>query len=551
MKSRVTGILLWLSVIALGVAFFEFWVTSRFDLTVAFTPPTSMNEETLFQVRLQNGNTTHQHTMSSKERTLSFPNLPFGNYVFEVSLDEMPLFQEQLSFEDSFSWLRRKETLNVELTDVSSISSVDVQLQDQTLQVRWQVSNLGEFKPSGYEITVAKQSFQTRVNFWEGDLETLLAAPGNAETLDGEDGWIPVSISVLNREGMVMANVQRMLPVGMLQIQCVLPPQLEPFQTALQISGQTRQLDPYTRSTSVPVIKTWETLDVQVLYMGEPIFAEQLPVSEQKVTLELPPVPSATITEVRLQEGGYAFQAGIVSQEGFLQNWLEYFEIEHEWQGETLLATTSGSYSSASVTNAPTFRVLPRLKYGVFGRAIEYSVPATPTLQFATQSLPQGEELQVQLFCDSAATLTGRYRLDRTTWVALAPFEGSVTLVLPMSFSSIHLLEFEVQDPLGRLVRLERWIDPNTPALSFFTPEKRDTKQVELSWQPVEGYEELSLTISDGFQRRTFTPTTSRFVVPFAEIPFFGTFRAVLKGRVGEDWYTIAIQENLDPPVKN
>lgn len=540
MKQRVLKAMIILGLAALGFALVELVLTSRLDLTIDFLFYPGLDKDTPFQVVIKNGTVQQQQTVSPASPRLTLKGLKIDAYQLTVSLDKMNIVSTELNFDRSFDFYRKSERVEIPITELSTVTFLETSIDDPLLRIKWQVKNLKDYVPSGFEVSVQAVSQRTSVNYLEVDIRKLLNNPDDA---------IFFRLSPVSQEGHRLTTFEKTLSARLANLKIALPPQINSFETSVRVGGRIIQMDPYTNFVSFPYLADVDEIPVEILYYQQPIMDLSLPSEKMNQTLFVPPVPAATVTQIEVLDKGLRLLFALDSppeSADFLNEAFQFFTV----QGETFEATTSAEFFLPATHTAVELFIIPQFDYGIQGRAAQFIKPEKPDLRVALTGQKSEGILRAKMRSSALSSLSGRYKVDRQDWVAIPTFEKESEVDIPMTFDQIHSLEIVVEDAYSQTGEVKKWVDPATPQTTFFKYVKVDGTVLKAEWEPLTVYSEVTVTITDNFNRITFVTETSSFETELNRTGLFFPLKIVIKGKYGEETYTAAIEENILPPSK-
>jgi hypothetical protein len=539
-KQRSLKVLISIGFIALCFALYELILTSKLDLRINFSFYPSLDRTTQFRVYLKNGDEQQQHIITPESAVLSLKGLKIDRYMLTVTLDNMDVYTQELEFDRTFDFLRRTENLNVSIGELSTVTYLETQIDDPLLRVKWQVKNSKDFIPTQFEVGVNGNIEKLNVNYVEIDIRKLLKTA---------DDTLSFSISPLSHEGHRLDTFTKTLSVRLANLKINLPPQIDPFETSVRVGTQTLQIDPYTSQVAFPYLSDVVSVPVEVLYYRQSILTLNLKPEALLQPLSLPPVPAATITAINVAGEGVQLNFALDNPKeatDFLRDAFKYFWI----QGDTYEATTLTAYTIPATTASVELFVIPQFDYGVQGRATKFIKSAKPTLQVALTGQKNNQTMRALITGSTDEVLRGRYKVDKLEWVDLPPFERVYELAFPISFDQIHSLEIVVQDPFGQTGEYKKWVDPSIPQTTYFKKASVEASVLKVEWEPLTVYNQIVVTVTDGYNKITLTPQESYFETDISKTALFYPLKVIIKGRIGEELYTCAIEENIYPSAK-
>ncbi|HPE42359.1 MAG TPA: hypothetical protein PKZ34_04670, partial [Thermotogota bacterium] len=540
LKQRVLKAMIILGLAALGFALVELVLTSRLDLTIDFLFYPGLDKDTPFQVVIKNGTVQQQQTVSPASPRLTLKGLKIDAYQLTVSLDKMNIVSTELNFDRSFDFYRKSERVEIPITELSTVTFLETSIDDPLLRIKWQVKNLKDYVPSGFEVSVQAVSQRTSVNYLEVDIRKLLNNPDDA---------IFFRLSPVSQEGHRLTTFEKTLSARLANLKIALPPQINSFETSVRVGGRIIQMDPYTNLVSFPYLADVDEIPVEILYYQQPIMNLSLPSEKMNQTLFVPPVPAATVTQIEVLDKGLRLLFALDSppeSADFLNEAFQFFTV----QGETFEATTSAEFFLPATHTAVELFIIPQFDYGIQGRAAQFIKPEKPDLRVALTGQKSEGILRAKMRSSALSSLSGRYKVDRQDWVAIPTFEKESEVDIPMTFDQIHSLEIVVEDAYSQTGEVKKWVDPATPQTTFFKYVKVDGTVLKAEWEPLTVYSEVTVTITDNFNRITFVTETSSFETELNRTGLFFPLKIVIKGKYGEETYTAAIEENILPPAK-
>ena len=540
MKQRVLKAMIILGLAALGFALVELVLTSRLDLTIDFLFYPGLDKDTPFQVVIKNGTVQQQQTVSPASPRLTLKGLKIDAYQLTVSLDKMNIVSTELNFDRSFDFYRKSERVEIPITELSTVTFLETSIDDPLLRIKWQVKNLKDYVPSGFEVSVQAVSQRTSVNYLEVDIRKLLNNPDDA---------IFFRLSPVSQEGHRLTTFEKTLSARLANLKIALPPQINSFETSVRVGGRIIQMDPYTNLVSFPYLADVDEIPVEILYYQQPIMDLSLPSEKMNQTLSVPPVPAATVTQIEVLDKGLRLLFALDSppeSADFLNEAFQFFTV----QGETFEATTSAEFFLPATHTAVELFIIPQFDYGIQGRAAQFIKPEKPDLRVALTGQKSEGILRAKMRSSALSSLSGRYKVDRQDWIAIPTFEKESEVDIPMTFDQIHSLEIVVEDAYSQTGEVKKWVDPATPQTTFFKYVKVDGTVLKAEWEPLTVYSEVTVTITDNFNRITFVTEASSFETELNRTGLFFPLKIVIKGKYGEETYTAAIEENILPPAK-
>ncbi|HNR64619.1 MAG TPA: hypothetical protein PKW59_12765, partial [Thermotogota bacterium] len=534
MKQRVLKAMIILGLAALGFALVELVLTSRLDLTIDFLFYPGLDKDTPFQVVIKNGTVQQQQTVSPASPRLTLKGLKIDAYQLTVSLDKMNIVSTELNFDRSFDFYRKSERVEIPITELSTVTFLETSIDDPLLRIKWQVKNLKDYVPSGFEVSVQAVSQRTSVNYLEVDIRKLLNNPDDA---------IFFRLSPVSQEGHRLTTFEKTLSARLANLKIALPPQINSFETSVRVGGRIIQMDPYTNFVSFPYLADVDEIPVEILYYQQPIMDLSLPSEKMNQTLSVPPVPAATVTQIEVLDKGLRLLFALDSppeSADFLNEAFQFFTV----QGETFEATTSAEFFLPATHTAVELFIIPQFDYGIQGRAAQFIKPEKPDLRVALTGQKSEGILRAKMRSSALSSLSGRYKVDRQDWIAIPTFEKESEVDIPMTFDQIHSLEIVVEDAYSQTGEVKKWVDPATPQTTFFKYVKVDGTVLKAEWEPLTVYSEVTVTITDNFNRITFVTEASSFETELNRTGLFFPLKIVIKGKYGEETYTAAIEEN-------
>ena len=540
MRQRVLKVLIIIGLVALGFALVELVLTSRLDLTIDFLFYSGLDRDTPFQVLIKKGAVQYQHTVSPAAPRLMLKGLKIDAYQLTVSLDKMNIVSKELKFDPSFDFYRKKEHIEIPIAELSTVTYLETTIDDPLLRIKWQVRNLKDYMPSGFEASVQDVPERLSVNYLEIDIRKLLKTP---------EDTILFKLSPVSQDGNRLTTFEKLLSARLATMKIALPPQIDAFETSIRIGGRIIQMDPYTHIVSFPYLSDVEETPVEILYYQQPIMTVKLTSEEMSQTLIVPPVPAATVTQMAVLENGLRLQFALDNpgaSTDFLQGAFLYFTV----QRESFEATVASEFFLPATDTAAELFIIPQFDYGIQGRAARFIKPEKPNVKVALTSMKSDGVMRAKIDSSALSVLTGRYKVDRQDWVAIPSFEKETELDIPMSFDQIHSLEIAVRDAYGQAGDSKRWVDPATPQTTFFKVAKVDGTVLKAEWEPLTVYSEVTVTITDNFNRITFVTKASSFETELSRTGLFFPLKIIIKGKYGEESYTAVIEENIISPEK-
>ncbi len=540
MRQRWLKVLIGIGLAALGFALVELILTSRLDLTIDFSFYPELDRNTPFKVSIKSGAVQQQHMVSPASPRLTLKGIKIDPYQLTVSLDKMDIVSTELNFGRSFDFYRKKERVEISVTELSTVAFLETTIDDPLLRIKWQVRNLKDYVPSGFEVSVQGVWQRSSVNFLEVDLRKLLKNP---------EDTILFGLSPVSQEGYRLTTFEKTLSARLANMKITLPPQINPFEISVQIGGRIIQMDPYTNLVSFPYLADVDETPVDILYYQQPILSLSLPPEKMNQTLVVPSVPAATVSQIEVLDNGLRLHFALDNppeSEGFLADHFRHFSV----QGTSFEATASKEFFLPATQTAAELFIVPEFDYGIQGRAARFIKPEKPVVKVALTSQKSAGALHAKILTSTAAPLTGRYKVDRQDWVTIPSFERETEIDIPMTFDQIHSLEVAVKDAYGQTGEVKKWVDPSTPQTTFFKYVKVEGTVLKAEWEPLTVYDEVTVTITDNYNRIAFVTKASSFETELSRSGLFFPLKIVIKGKLSEDTYTAVIEENILPPAK-
>jgi len=533
MKSSKFNILVTITLILLGISFFEYVLTSRINLNFRFFFPAALEENTTFDLTISNEDGSEEYKITPNSNEIKLGNKKHGSYNLNVFLDDMPLINESYDFHKEFSFLRETFEKSISITDISSITSVEYKIADPWLRIKWFSQNLGDYKPIQYKVSILGKPDYLNVNYFEIDIREFLS---NGITN------IPIEISPVTKNKKILSTFKDELPVELKKISLDVPPQFDSFEISVDIDDNHMQINPYDMSFEFPILSNRENIKyIDVLYQKEKVFSATITNNDK--TLALPTIPYATVTDAVMENGTLTLNIALDNKDGFLQNFFSEFLVQYEDKE----FSTDSIVELPATDNAMNIFIIPRFKLGIPGYASLYVKPSSPVINIESSSKFATGTVDLTIHSGTSALTTGRIRIDRKDWVDIPEFKELYPISFKMDYERVHLVEIELHDELGQSGMYSKWLDPNTPQLGFFKNIKIVDGILNSEWGNTDLYEKLILIVTDGYNRVTLYPDKNESTVNLRNSVLTYPLKLILKGVKDDVQYTYAIEENIIP----
>jgi len=532
---RIIFLIILVFMVFLGI---EFFYTSRMTLELKVIFPEQIDNNVEFNLKVYSGNYSREMRIRPENGSIQYENLPFDDYFFEIELDDRTIMKEFRSFQSDFSFVRKSETAELNLAELATITSVDYQLEDPYLSMKWSGKYLGAFRPAQYLLAVNGKEEKINVNYAEIDLMK--------ELLSGEDK-VSVQISPLTKDGKKILSYHFEVPAILSQAEIIIPyneaegrQYFNIYDMSINIQGKNIPIDPYDPVIEFPVISPESTIPYNIQYYGNTILLSQMTPSEDKQII-LPSLPQATITSVTIDEATTTITLGITSDDEFMTESFTYFRIRNGTQ------TTVSKGEYVFENKGQTIEIMPFFMPDVYGNKLEFKVPSPPQLNIHTFMIDAEGNYspEIKLHTDSESILNGEYSYDNDAARELS-FKKETLLEYRFAENEIHNLKVTVEDGYGQKGSYSKWISSAMPETTFFNQCYIDENRIlHVSWDELKYYDRIEALITDTYSIKYIDPVVSQLTFDLSGTAFLEPLKVIIRGFIGENQYTAAVFDGL------
>ena len=520
----------------LGIAFvsWEFFVTSRLSLNVHFAYPEGISDDVSFEMRIYSDRFENNITIQPNKDNVQYTSLPFGDYFFEITLDERLIVKEFHSFQSKFSVKRLKETVSLDISDLASITSVNYKIVDPFLTVKWTGKFLGGFKPTEYLLRVNDSEKTLSVNYVEVDVLK--------ELLDGREK-IDLEIIPLTRTGKELLTFEYEIPIRLENVPLDIPEGFNIYEMSINVQEKRIPIDPYNPKVSFPVIDLSENkIPYEIYYYEDRIWKSELNLSEANEMIKIPEIPQATVTQVLLNESTVTLLLDVVREEEFLYNRFNYFEI----YSDTTEATVTERYTYKN--NDTDLLITPLFNPDIKGETLSFRIPNPPYPKLHTYMYDEQMKFSpsIKVSSDSFLKLSGVATIDNSEQRIIPVFSQNYTFDVDFKTDEVHLIEVVLNDIYGQSAQMSKWISTSVPETTFFTKCELNQNQIlSVAWDQLSIYTDIELIVTDNYNIKRFYPEVSDLKLDLSDTVLREPLKVILKGFFDEEEYTAAVVEGI------
>ena len=535
---------------------FEFLLTSRLNLmvNVEFSEQLSTlynkrdklpsaGANFFFQISGQEpGGTIFEKRIivSPEKNRYEINNIPYGDYFYELELDDKTITREFINFSPSFRFTREESGIALDLTNLATITSVDYKVEDPSLLIKWHGKYMGAFRPFQYLVKTNNQEESVSANFLRVDLYSFLLE---------DQREIRLSIEPLTKSGMPLLQYDKTIPIELASVEFEIPEALNPYELTVEIQGKELQIDPFTDNVEIPLAGSKGnelSIPFNAKYYGETIWNSTVDATSIRNGVEFPEVPEPTVTTMSFNEDALDIHFALTGETSFLKQNFEYFVVTTETTATTCTKSLNYEFSE----KGETITVKPYFYPDIMGEAVRFTVPLDPAPRLHSVMFDQDGEFSPKLviYSGTNARTAGRYSIDREKERTIPAFTKYETII-PDDFreEAVHHVSVVLESEYDVQGSVEKWISTKSPEVTFFKEAYFDNSGIlHVSWDQTEMYDELKLIVTDGYNIIEKTPSGSSASINIKDTALQTPLRIILKGFYQGDEYTAAIVENLE-----
>ncbi|MFW6262415.1 MAG: hypothetical protein ACOC34_00070 [Thermotogota bacterium] len=523
-------------IVFVGIAFvsWEFFVTSRMTLTVHVNYPQGISNDVGFEMRVYSERFEEEMIVYPQEESIDFSSLPFGDYFFEIILDDRLIMKEFHSFQSKFSIRRLNEIVNLDLTELASITSVNYKIVDPYLTVKWVGKYQGGYKPTEYLIRVNDSERILSVNYFEIDvLKELLE----------ERDQIDLEIIPLTRAGDELLAFEYEIPIRFESVRLDIPDGFNIYDMSINVQEKRIPIDPYDPKISFPVIDLEENrIPFEIYYYEDRIYQSELNLSDAKETINIPEIPKATVTEVEIDQSTVTLHMEVTRDEEFLYNRFSHFDLYSDSFHATATELFTYNNDNTSIDITPFFD--PDIK----GKTLTFVLPnpPQPRLHITMYDEQMKFKPSVKVFSDSSLVLNGTITIDNSEILVIPEFTEEYTLNADFTVDEVHLIDVVLEDIYGQRAQQSKWISTSVPETTFFSEcELSQEKILKVAWDPLVIYSQMELIVTDNYNIKRFYPESNHLEADLSGTLLREPLKVILKGFLNDKEYTAAVVEEI------
>ncbi len=522
--------------VLIGIVFvsWEFFVTSRMTLNIFINYPEGISKDVVFDMKIYSDKLNKELSVDPKKNVVSYSNLPFGDYFFEISLDDRLLIKEFHGFKSQFSIKKKKESINLDVSELASITSVSFKIKDPYLSVKWSGKYLGAFKPAEYLVYLNGVERRLNVNYTEIDLLK--------ELLGGREN-INIKIIPLTQNSEEILAFDYVIPIRMQSANLDIPNGFNVYDMSINVQQKRIPIDPYEPKINFPVVdQSDDTIPFEIYYYEDIIWKSQLKLSDSIENIKLPRIPEASVTSVELEESTVTINLTINKEQPFLYNQFKFFEIT----GESIDASSTGEFIYHNDYN-PIF-ITPLFEPDIRGETLSFKVPKDPTVKLHTYMYDEKGVFapRFKFVSQSPLNLSGKIIIDNKKERLVNGFNGEYVFEENFSESELHLISIQLSDDYGQKSQMAKWISTAVPETTFFTEIILDKNmKLEVKWDELEIYEETELIVTDNYNIKRFYPEGSQLTTDLSETLLREPLKIIIKGFYNDEEYTAGVIEGI------
>ena len=520
----------------LGIAFvsWEFFVTSRLSLNVHFIYPEGISDDVSFEMKIYSGRFENNISIQPSKENIQYSSIPFGDYFFEINLDERMIIKEFHSFQSEFSIKRLKETVSIDISELASITSVNYKIVDPFLTVKWAGKFLGGYKPTEYLMRVNDEEKTLSVNYVEVDVLK--------ELLDGREK-IDLEIIPLTRTGKELLRFEYEIPIRLENVRLDIPEGFNIYEMSINVQEKRIPIDPYNPKVSFPVIDFSENkIPYEIYYYEDRIWKSELNLSEANEMIKIPEIPQATVTQVLLNESTVTLLLDVVREEEFLYDRFNYFEIDTDASKATVTERYTYQNNDTGLSITPLFN--PDIK----GETLTFKIPNPPNPKLHTYMYDDQMRFSptIKVSSDSFLNLSGLVTIDNSEQLVIPVFSENYLFDADFKMDEVHLIEVILKDIYGQSAQMSKWISTSVPETTFFTKCELNQNQIlSVAWDQLSIYPDIELIVTDNYNIKRFYPEVSELKLDLSDTVLREPLKVILKGFIDEEEYTAAVIEGI------
>jgi len=520
----------------LGLAFvsLEFFVTSRMSLNVNVVYPDGISNDVGFEMRIYSNSFDNAIMVYPQSESVEFSSLPFGDYFFELSLDDRTIVKEFHNFQSRFSISRFKETVTLDISELASITSIDYKIVDPYLTVKWNGKFLGGYRPTEYLIRVNDNERTLSVNYVEVDVLK--------ELIEGQD-IIELEIIPLTRTGGKLLSFDYEIPVRLESVRLDIPNGFNIYEMSINVQEKRIPVDPYDPKISFPVIDLSENkIPFEIYYYEDRIWKSELKLSEANELIKIPEIPQATVTAVQLNESTVTLQLDVVREEEFLYNRFNHFEIF----SDAFSATTTDNFTYQN--DDTTIHITPFFNPDVKGKTLTFKIPPPTSPKLHTYMYDDQMKFtpSIKVFSESPLKLKGTVTIDNSERRVIPEFSSEYVIEVDFKMDELHLIEVILEDIYRQKAQMSKWISTAVPETTFFAKCKLSKDQIlTVAWDRLSLYSKKELIITDNYNIKRFYPEDSFLQLDLSDTVLREPLKVILKGFIDDEEYTVAVIDDI------
>lgn len=534
MKSNKWFFVFFLVFLAIAFVSWEFFITSRMLLNVNIDYPNGISDDVAFKMRIYSERFESEMIVYPEGDDIRFSSIPFGDYFFEITLDDRLILKEFHSFQSQFSINRLKENLTFDISDLASITSIDYKIVDPYLTIKWNGKFLGGFRPTEYLIRVSDSERKLSANYIEIDVLK--------ELIQGRDR-IEFEIIPLTRTGGQLLAFNYEIPVRLERVRLDIPNGFNIYDMSINIQEKRIPIDPYDPKISFPVIDLSENkIPFEIYYYEDRIWRSELNLSEANDLIKIPEIPQATVTAVNLNESTVTLLLDVKREEEFLYNRFKHFEI----YSDSFSATATNQFNY--LNNNTTIRITPFFNPDIKGETLSFRVPHPPYPKLHTYMYDEQMNFKpsIKIFSDSPLKLKGTVTIDNYEENKITDFKKEYIFDVDFEQDEVHLIEVLLEDIYGQKGQVSKWISTAVPETTFFTDCDLSQEQIlTIGWDELSIYSEKELIVTDNYNVKRFYPEGSNLETDLSGTLLREPLKVILKGFVNNEEYTAAVIEEI------
>ena len=512
----------------------EFFITSRMNLDVSFIFPDGISDDVEFEMRIYSEEFDNKTAVFPHDKEINYSSMPFGDYFFELYLDDRLIIKEFHNFQSQFSIKRAKEQVALDISELATITSVNYKIVDPYLTIKWTGKYLGAYKPAEYLVYLNNNERLLSVNYLELDVLK--------ELLEGEQA-VDIRIIPLTQSGGKLLSFEYQVPIRMESVRLDIPEGFNIYDMSINIQEKRIPIDPYDSRISFPVIDLSEnSIPFEIYYYEDRIWKSELDLSEVVETIKIPDIPQATVTEVDLDESTVTVHLNIDREKEFLYNRFKYFEISSD-----TINTTATEYFTYNNDNQNIY-ITPLFEPDIQGETLLFTIPQPPIPHLHTYMFDENLDFapSIKIYSDSFLKLHGDLQIDNTLVHNIPEFNGEYLFELDFEKDEVHLIEISLEDIYGQTAQKAKWISTSVPETSFFIKAELNKNQIlDIKWDSLTIYQETELIITDNYNIKRFYPEESGLQIDLSGTLLREPLRVILKGFLNGDEYTAAVIEGI------